>query len=374
MVGSQKIEFLKNLSIRDLKEKIREIKAQLPQEERNIITYSKNFTISLSNYCQNQCGYCFYNFKIPKINGSENVILINNEEIVDLVQKAIQYNCKEALLMSGEHPESFQEVKTELEIRDCNDFIRFVIDICTYLLDLNLLPHTNLGVLTYDEMKQLKEYNASMGLMLESSSMQLFDKGGVHEFSPGKLPEKRIRHIKDAGRLKIPFTTGLLLGIGESFEHIIKDLYLIKKIQEEYGHIQEVIIQNFVYKEGIPYHPKKPISMEEIVKIAGIAKFIFENEIHIQIPPNLIAGYEKEFINIGIDDFGGISPITKDFINPKKPWPQIEHLKKICEVNGYELKERFPIYDKFIKKTEFISNKVKKIIDYISINDNRTEF
>ena len=374
MVGSQKIEFLKNLSIRDLKEKIREIKAQLPQEERNIITYSKNFTISLSNYCQNQCGYCFYNFKIPKINGSENVILINNEEIVDLVQKAIQYNCKEALLMSGEHPESFQEVKTELEIRDCNDFIRFVIDICTYLLDLNLLPHTNLGVLTYDEMKQLKECNASMGLMLESSSMQLFDKGGVHEFSPGKLPEKRIRHIKDAGRLKIPFTTGLLLGIGESFEHIIKDLYLIKKIQEEYGHIQEVIIQNFVYKEGIPYHPKKPISMEEIVKIAGIAKFIFENEIHIQIPPNLIAGYEKEFINIGIDDFGGISPITKDFINPKKPWPQIEHLKKICEVNGYELKERFPIYDKFIKKTEFISNKVKKIIDYISINDNRTEF
>lgn len=374
MVDSKKLDYFKDLSINDLKVKIREIKAQLPQEERNIITYSRNFTISLSNYCQNQCGYCFYNFKIPKINGNENVILINNEDIIDLVQKAIQYNCKEALLMSGEHPDSFQEVKEELERRDCNDFIQLVIDICTYLLDLNLLPHTNLGELTYDELKRLKKYNASMGLMLESTSMQLFDKGGVHEFSPGKQPEKRIRHIEDAGRLKIPFTTGLLLGIGESFEDRIKDLYLIKDIHNQYDHIQEIIIQNFVYKEGIPYHPKKPIAIEEIVKIAGIAKIIFENEIHIQIPPNLIAGYEKEFLNIGIDDFGGVSPITKDYINPKKPWPQIEYLKKICEVNGYKLKERFPIYDKYINKTEFISNKVKKIIDNIIINDNRTDF
>jgi len=374
MLDSKKVEYLKDLSIKDLKAKIREIKVQLPQEQRNIITYSRNFTISLSNYCQNQCGYCFYNYKIPKINGNDNVILINNEDIVDLVQKALQYNCKEALLMSGENPESFQEVKTELESRDCHDFIRFVIDICTYLLDLNLLPHTNLGVLSYEELKQLKEYNASMGLMLESTSMKLFNKGGVHEFSPGKLPEKRIRHIKDAGRLKIPFTTGLLLGIGESFEDRIKDLYLIKDIYHQYGHIQEVIIQNFVYKERIAYNPKNPITIEELVKIAGIAKIIFGNEISIQIPPNLIAGYEKEFLKIGIDDFGGISPITKDFINPKNPWPQIEHLKKICKMNGYTLKERFPIYDKFISKTEFISNKVKKIIDNININDNRTGF
>ncbi len=373
MVDSKKIEYLKNLTIKDLKQKTREIKAQLPQEQRNVITYSKNFTISLSNYCQNQCGYCFYNYKVPKINGEGNVVLISNEEIVALVQKAIQYNCKEALLMSGERPEIFQEVEVELKNRDCDDFIQFVIDICSYLLDFNLLPHTNIGELTYDELKRLKKYNASMGLMLESTSMRLFDKGGVHEFSPGKLPEKRIRHIKDAGKLKIPFTTGLLLGIGESLEDRIKDLYLIKTIQEEYGHIQEVIIQNFIYKEGISYHPKKPISIEEIVKIAGIAKIIFENEIHIQIPPNLIAGYEKDFINIGIDDFGGISPITKDFINPKKPWPQITYLKKICEINGYTLKERFPIYDKFINKTEFRSNKIKKIIDIININDNRTD-
>jgi FO synthase subunit 1 len=374
MVESKKINFFKNLSIRDLKAKISEIKAQLPQEERNIITYSKNFTISLSNYCQNQCGYCFYNYKVPKINGDGNVVLISNEEIVALVQKAIQYNCKEALLMSGERPESIQVVKNELKNRDCDDFIRFVIDICSYLLDFNLLPHTNIGELTYDELKQLKEYNASMGLMLESTSMKLFEKGAVHEFSPGKQPEKRIRHIKDAGRLKIPFTTGLLLGIGESFEERIEDLYLIKKIHEEYGHIQEVIIQNFVYKEGIPYQPKKPIGIKEIVKIAGIAKIIFQNEINIQIPPNLIAGYEKEFINIAIDDFGGISPITIDLINPKKPWPQIEYLKEVCKVNGYTLKERFPIYDKFINKTEFISNKVKNIIDNIDINDNRTDF
>ncbi len=374
MVESKKLDYFKNLKIKDLKEKVKEIKAQLPREERSVITFSKNFTISLSNYCQNYCGYCFYNFKIPKINGNENVILINNEEVIDLVQQAIQYNCKEALLMSGERPDSFEEVQAELKSRECHDFMQFIIDICTYLLDLNLLPHTNLGVLTYEELKQLKEYNASMGLMLESTSMELFDKGRVHEFSPGKLPEMRIGHIKDAGRLKIPFTTGLLLGIGERFEDRIKDLYLIKEIHKEYGHIQEVIIQNFVYKDGIPYHPKKPITIKEIIKITGIAKLIFENKISVQIPPNLIAGYEKEFINIGIDDFGGVSPVTKDYINPKKPWPQIEHLKKVCEENGYTLKERFPIYDKFINKTEFISNNIKKIIDNIIINDNRTDF
>lgn len=334
MKVQDKIDSLKNLSIKDLKIKIREIKAQLPKEERNLITFSKNFTISLSNYCQNECGYCFYNFKVPKLDSDENVILISNDKIISLVQKALQYNCKEALLMSGERPESFQEVRDKLQSRNCYDFIRFVIDICTYLLDLNLLPHTNLGVLTFDELKQLKEYNASMGLMLESTSMELFVKGGVHEFSPGKLPELRIRHIIDAGRLKIPFTTGLLIGIGECFEDRIKDIYLIKDIHTEYGHIQEVIIQNFVYKDGIPYRPKKPITIKEILKIAGIAKIILENDIGVQIPPNLIAGYEKEFLDIGINDFGGVSPVTQDYINPQKPWPQIEHLTKICKENG----------------------------------------
>ncbi len=365
---SKNTNYYKNLTIRKLKEKVREIKSSLPDESRHTITFSKNFTLSLSNYCQNECKYCFYNYKVPKLDGNGNVILIGNEQIITLIQKAIKLNCKEALLMSGERPDSFIEVKRELRERKYNDYMHFIIAICSYLLDFKLLPHTNFGVLTLEELDKLKNFNASMGLMLESTSLELFKKGGVHELSPGKLPEKRIAHIKNAGKLKIPFTTGLLLGIGENFEDRIRDLNLIKEIYEEYGHIQEVIIQNFIGKEGIQYNPENPISIEETLKIAGIAKLIFGNEIAIQVPPNLIRGYEKEAIELGVNDFGGISPFTIDYINPDHLWPQINHLKTICRNLGYKLKERLPIYEKFIQKSEFCSVNIKKIIDNINLN------
>lgn len=374
MIDSKKSDYFKNLSIKNLKIKSQEINAQLPEQERNIITFSKNFTISLSNYCQNFCGYCFYNYKIPKLESEENVILISNDKIENLVQKAIQYNCKEALVLSGERPDSYQEIKDELKNRKCDNFIQFVIDICSYLLDFNLLPHSNLGILNYDELKKLKQYNASMGLMLESTNMDLFKKGGVHEFSPGKSPEKRIKHLNDAGKLKIPFTTGLLLGIGENLEDRIKDLLIIRDIHERYGHIQEVIIQNFEYKLGINYNPTKQISIQEILKLVGIARLIFENEIAIQVPPNLIFGFEKDFIDMGVKDFGGVSPFTIDYINPEKPWPQIDKLKNICKSQKYLLKERLPIYGKFLKKKGFCSETIKKRIDNINIDDYFSDF
>ena len=363
------IEGFKKLTLKQLRERVKNIKDQLPNDEKKKITYSTNFTLSLSNYCVNHCGYCFYNYKIPKLSGEGNVILLGNEQMDTMIQKALLYNCKEALLMSGEHPENYLEVKEELEKRDCSDFIEFVKDICIHLLDFNILPHTNLGFLSYDEMEELKKFNASMGLMLESTSMKLFEKGQVHELSPGKLPAKRLEHINNAGKLKIPFTTGLLLGIGETIEDIIKDLYLIKNIHNKYGHIQEIIIQNFVKKESIPYQPIKPITIEEMLKITGIARIIFENEIAIQVPPNLIKGFERDFIDMGIDDFGGISPITSDYINPENQWPHIEDLNKFCKDKGYFLKERLPIYDKFINKKGFCSENIKKVIDNIDLDD-----
>ncbi len=366
MIKNNEIESFKKLTLKEIRGRVKKIKEQLPTNEKNIITYSKNFTLSLSNYCINQCGYCFYNYKIPKPSGEGNVILLSNEQIHTLIQKGLQYNCKEALLMSGERPERLPDVKNELKKRNYSDFIAFVKEICINLLNFNILPHTNIGFLTYDEMKELKRYNASMGLMLESTSMELFKKGKAHEHSPGKLPTKRLEHINNAGKLKIPFTTGLLIGIGETIEDIIRDLYLIKKIHEEYGHIQEVIIQNFVNKENIPFQPKKPITIEEMLKISGIARIIFENEIAIQAPPNLIIGFEKEFIDLGIDDFGGISPITLDYINPENRWPQIDDLNKICEAKGYKLKERLPIYNKYIQKSDYCPENIKKIIDNIN--------
>ena len=365
-MNEEKIELLKSLSIKKLREKVKDIKSAVPNEKRFVITYSKNFALSLSNYCQNFCSYCFYNHKIPKIDGERNIILLGNEQMQTIIQRGISLNCKEALIMSGEKPDSFKEVKDELKKRDCSDFVEFVKDISAYLLDFNLLPHTNLGILTFGELKLLKDYNASMGLMLESTSMKLFEKGEVHEQSPGKIPSKRIEHINNAGKLRIPFTTGLLLGIGESFDDRIRDLLLIKSIYETYGHIQEVIIQNFVEKPGILHKPKIAIKIEDILRIVGIAKIIFENEISIQVPPNLISGYEKEIIEMGINDFGGISPVTLDYINPENKWPQIDELKNICGSKGYILKERLPIYDKFINKKDFCPESIKKTIDNIN--------
>ena len=368
MDGSKKIEKLKNLSINKLKEKIVSIKKELPREEQNIITFSKNFTLSLSNFCQNQCGYCFYNQNIPKAIKEDNVVLIKEDTINDFIQTAIRYGCTEALLMSGEFPDNFKEVQEELEKRKFNDFFHFVRNLSEKLLGVNLLPHTNIGMLTYRQLKSLKECNASMGLMIESTCESLSKIGGVHENSPGKTPENRINHIVNAGKLKIPFTTGLLLGIGENFSDRVNDLLLIKEINLKYNHIQEVIIQNFTNKLGIKYHPNKLISIEETLKTAGIAKLIFGNDIAIQVPPNLIQNYEKEALEMGIDDFGGISPFTLDYINPNHTWPKIDYLEKICESNGYKLRERLPIYKKYINKQGFCPENIKKTIDNINKN------
>ena len=315
-MNEKKIKQLKSLTVKKLRINAIDIKAQIPKEIRYVITYSKNFTLSLSNYCINQCGYCFYNYKIPKSRGKGNVILLSKDQIVNLIQKALQYNCKEALIMSGECPESFLEVKKELEKRKCKDFVEFVKSIGTHLLESNILPHANLGYLTYNEIKDLKKYNASMGLMIESSCKSLTNPGGVHENSPSKSPENRIKHIVNAGKLMIPFTTGLLLGIGEKFQARVNDLLLIKELHQKYGHIQAVIIQNFTEKPGIQYRPKNLIPIEETLKTAGIAKLILGNEIVIQVPPNLIQNYEKEALEMGVDDFGGVSPFTFDYINP----------------------------------------------------------
>ncbi|MHA1804614.1 MAG: 7,8-didemethyl-8-hydroxy-5-deazariboflavin synthase subunit CofG [Promethearchaeota archaeon] len=364
----EEIRYFKELSLRKLKKEIARIRGDLPPEKRKIITYSRNFTLSLSNYCQNQCGYCFYNFKVPKLSGEGNVVLLENEKMREIIQKGLEHDCKEALILSGDHPDSFKEVRDELTARHCHTFVEFVKDTCMYVLDFNILPHVNIGILTIEELKELKPYCASMGLMLESTSVELLKKGGVHEFSPSKHPKMRIEHIENAGKLKIPFTTGLLLGIGECFEDRVKDLLLIKKIHEDHRHIQEVILQNFEYKKGISYTPSKPLSMKDILRITGIARVIFQNEIAIQVPPNLIAGHEKDFIKLGINDFGGISPFDLDYINPEAPWPSISYLKKKCKQIGYELKERLPIYDKFINKKEFCTETIKQRIDNINLD------
>jgi FO synthase subunit 1 len=368
MKTTQKIEELERISIKKLKEEVSLIRTELPKEEQKVVTFSRNFTLSLSNYCQNQCGYCFYNQTISKGNSEQNVVLMEEDKINNFIQTAIGNRCTEALIMSGEAPDKFEIVQKELEKRNYSSFNQFVKFLSVRLLKSNLLPHTNIGVLSFDQLKYLKDFNASMGLMIESTCESLSNPGSVHEYSPSKTPENRIKHIENAGKLKIPFTTGLLLGIGEKFKDRVKDLLLIKELHQKYGHIQEVIIQNFTTKEGILYRPKEVFTIEETLKIAGIAKLIFGNDIAIQVPPNLIQNYEKEALEMGVNDFGGVSPFTLDYINPHHSWPVIDFLEKICISNGYELRERLPIYEKYINEEEFCPVNIKKTID--SINQN----
>ncbi len=366
-IEKKDLKYWEKISLKQLQEEIKSIKRDLPQEKQNIITYSKNFTISLSNYCRNYCKYCYYNHRIPKGSQNENTVLLKLEEIIEQLKKGKKFDCKEALIISGEQPNKFPEVQVELNEFNFISYIQYVKSVCKLAIEHNILPHINIGVMDYTELRQLKKFNASMGLMLESTDKTLLEEGGVHEHSPGKKPEIRVEHLRNAGKLKIPFTTGLLLGIGESFENRVKDLYIIKEIHETYGHIQEVIIQNFEYKKGVEYNPNNKISMKEMLRITGIAKLIFQNEIAVQVPPNLVRGYEEEFLAMGIDDFGGISPYSQDFINPENEWPNINQLEKICKDGGYTLKERLPIYEDFINKPGFCSDAIKNVIQTIKI-------
>lgn len=354
-----------------MKKKVENIRKQLPNPEQRIITFSRNFTLSLSNFCQNNCSYCFYNQRIPKEESKENKVLLEEDRIRDLIQIGQKYECKEALILSGENPDVFPEVAEELRKRGFQTYNDYVYQTCEEVMKHGILPHTNIGLLSFNEMKRLKGVNASMGLMLESTCKKLSKKGGVHEKSPGKAPKKRIEHLRNAGKIKIPFTTGLLLGIGESQKDRIKDVIIIRRIYDTYEHIQEVIFQNFESKQGISYVPSKDqiYDIKDMLKLIGIAKIIFKNKISIQIPPNLTKGYEKDFIELGISDFGGISPITDDYINPDKKWPQERYLEKICKNMDFKLQERLPIYDKYIEKSGFCPDKIKKIINKMKLNE-----
>jgi 7,8-didemethyl-8-hydroxy-5-deazariboflavin synthase CofG subunit len=208
-------------------------------------------------------------------------------------------------------------------------------------------------------MAKLKESNPSMGLMLENASERLMEKGMPHELAPSKNPKLRIKMIEEAGKLKIPFTTGILVGIGETVEEAIYSIFLIKKLHEEYGHIQEVIIQPFMPKKGIRMENHPPPSEEYFLKLLAISRIIL-GEMNLQAPPNLYNEVEK-LVRAGINDLGGISPLTIDYVNPEKPWPHIEILRKRLAKEGFVLKQRLPVYPEYLNKEGFLSQKVREV-------------
>jgi len=310
------------------------IKAEIREmHPKKIVTYSRNVFIPLTNACRNRCHYCGFR--------SDNPILMNPDEVRDLLTRA--KNASEALFTFGEKPEVVKEIRVSLSNIGYSSFLEYIIDMNRLAIDLGKLPHTNAGILSYSELKKLKPWNASMGLMLEQA-IEL----PCHADSPGKKPEKRTKVIKNAGKLQIPFTTGILVGIGENFEDDLYSIEVIKELHLNYDHIQECIIQNFSPKKGTPMEDFPPPSAERMLKIVREARRILPEDVEVQIPPNLVKDI-RPFLKEGAGDIGGISDVTIDHINPEAPWPSIEKIER-CLNGEFVLKERLPVYPKYIKR------------------------
>lgn len=263
-------------------------------------------------------------------------------------------NASEALFTFGEKPDVYADIKQKLKSMGYSSFLEYVRDMNKLAVRMGYLPHTNAGVLSYNELKMLKPWNASMGLMLEQA-VEL----ECHALSPGKNPEVRIKTIKNAGKLQIPFTTGILVGIGETHYDRIYSLEIIADIHDNYGHIQEVIVQGFSPKKGTPMENWKSPSDEELLRVVKDARGILPKDVPIQIPPNLVRDVYP-FIKAGARDLGGISEVTPDYINPEHPWPSISELK--ASLRGeFLLRERLPIYPKFVRLGWF-SNEISSLI------------
>ena len=301
----------------------------------HILTYTRNVFLPLTTACHNRCGYCI--FRTPVHDGC----IMSPAKAGSILAAGSALGCTEALFTFGERPGLEPGFPELLSHYGYTDILDYCYDLCVRSIECGLLPHTNAGILTSEEMERLSGVNASMGLMLETTAEL-----PAHASSPGKDPSVRIQMIEEAGVLKIPFTTGLLLGIGETMEDREDSLVVIRDLHRKYRHIQEVILQNFCAKEGTPMEQSSGIDPEEMCLIIRMAKDILPDDIAVQIPPNLADA--KRLIPCGVDDLGGISPVTIDYVNPEHPWPELEGLKEIA--GDSHLKERLCIYPQFIER------------------------
>ena len=330
--------------------------------ENNLITFSKNIFIPLTEICRNDCGYC--NFK-KNPDDPQAIILKTKEEILADLKEAEKYGCKEAMFAFGEDADEEEIVQIKLKEYGYDNMIDYIYDICQMTLEkTSLLPHTNGGNFSFDALKRLKEVNASMGLMLENSSKRLMELP-AHRKSPGKNPDLRIETIENAGKLKIPYTTGILIGIGETKEEIADSLLTIRDIYDKYGHIQEVIIQNFTPIPGIEMEDWAEPSFLDMIRTVIAGTLVFKDtDVSIQVPPNLNNDTAQIFLLCGADDWGGVSPVSPDFVNITSPWPGIDELKQLTEDAGFELTERLCVYEKYINNewlSDYILDKIANL-------------
>ncbi len=333
------------------------------------ISYSRKVFIPLTTFCRDRCGYCTFR-RDP---GEPGGRYMTPDEVLAVAERARRAGCKEALFSLGDQPERvFPEAREFLRERGFERTLEYLASVSQLTLEISgLLPHANPGVMTAADLLALKTSNASMGLMLENISPRLMRRGEAHEDAPDKVPSLRLRTIEDAGRQRIAFTTGILIGIGETREERVDSLLAIRDLHARYGHIQEVIVQNFRAKPATPMALHAEPGMDEMLRTVAIARLILGGEMNLQAPPNLSAPDYARLLDAGINDWGGISPITPDFINPEAAWPHIDALAERTADSGFVLRERLSIYPEFTERDGFVHEnvlphlqKLKDVDDY----------
>lgn len=324
------------------------------QGKGKIVSFSPKVFIPLTQLCRDFCGYCTFR-RDP---ASASRLYMTPEEILEVARAGQRLGCTEALFTLGERPEQrYLEAREWLQSRGYRTTLDYLTDMCRLVMEeTSLLAHPNPGTMSRHEMEALQPYSPSMGLMLESTGQRLHLPGGPHEFAPSKRPRVRLRTIEIAGELRIPFTTGILIGIGETRLERIESLLAIRRLHRDYRHVQEVIIQNFRAKPHTSMSNAHDATAQELLWTVAVARLLLGPDANIQVPPNLSSQDYPTFLSAGINDWGGISPLTIDYVNPEAPWPKIEELDRQTRLMGFDLRPRLPVYPEyFVDSQEYLS-------------------
>ena len=324
------------------------------------ITYSRKAFFPVTNLCRDRCSYCTFR-RDEEQDGAWTMSL---DEIARWSERARGLGCCEALMCLGDKPEAaFAGYRRWLAAGGWRSTIDYVAASCRVALGAGLLPHSNPGLMTPEDLSLLRPLNASLGLMIESTSPRLRTRGEVHYYAPDKDPELRLAVVRDAGEQRIPFTTGLLIGIGETLEERIDTIEAIADLHARFGHVQEVIVQNFRAKPEIPMATAAEPDAHDLERTIAVTRLMLGPDMNVQAPPNLSADGLDGLLESGINDLGGISPLTPDYVNPEAPWPHLGALARRCERAGFRLAERLPIYPEFVERKDFVAAEMRAPIE-----------
>ena len=323
-----------------------------------VITYSRKVFIPLTRLCRDRCGYCTF----ATVPGRLESLYLSPDEVLDIARQGAALGCKEALFTLGDRPEArWKPAREWLDAHGYDETLSYVRAMAIRVLEeTGLLPHLNPGVMNSEDFQRLKPVAPSMGMMLETTSTRLFaTKGGPHYGSPDKDPKVRLQVLEDAGRANVPFTTGILIGIGETLEERADAIFALSKVQRAYGGIQEVIVQNFRAKPDTKMRSTPDAELADLAATIAVTRLVLGPGARVQAPPNLVGDEHQLMIDAGIDDWGGVSPLTPDHVNPERPWPQIDELAGLTRKAGFTLRERLTIYPEYLGKPSWLDPSVR---------------